>query len=62
MKLNFHLDRVENIHEITVESEPDFWNLMQQGIFLSLHEAGQINDIQLRQAENKLDISKNDHN
>lgn len=54
MKLNFHLDRVENLHEITVESDPAFWQLVQQGILLSLHEAGQINEIQLRQAEENL--------
>ena len=62
MKLNFSLDRVENLHEITVESDPDFCNLVQKGILLSLHEAGQITDLQLRQAENKLETSKNDHN
>lgn len=54
MKLYFRLDRVENIHEITVESDPAFWKLMQRGILLSLHEAGQINDRQLREAEEGL--------
>ena len=62
MKLNFSLDRVENLHELTVESDPDFWNLVQKGILLSLHEAGQINDLQLRQAEDQLETWKNDHN
>ena len=62
MKLNFSLDRVENLHEITVESDPDFWNLVQKGILLSLNEAGQINDLQLRQAEDQLETWKNDHN
>lgn len=54
MKLVFHLDRVENLHEITVESDPGFYALVQQGILLSLREADQISDMQLRQAEEKL--------
>ncbi len=58
MKLNFHLDRVENIHEITVESEPAFWQLIQQGILLSLREAGQISEMQLRQAEDRLRLNE----
>ena len=54
MKLNFRLDRVENIHEITVESDPDFLKLVQHGILLSLRQADQITDTQLRQAEEHL--------
>lgn len=54
MKLVFHLDRVENLHEITVESDAGFYALVQQGILLSLREADQINDMQLRQAEENL--------
>lgn len=54
MKLNFRLDRVENTHEITVESDPTFWHLVQQGILLSLQEADQITQTQLRQAEEVL--------
>ena len=50
MKLNFRLDRVENIHEITVESDPDFLKLVQHGILLSLRQVDQITDTQLRQA------------
>jgi hypothetical protein len=54
MKLNFRLDRVENIHEITVESDPDFLKLVQHGILLSLRQVDQITDTQLRQAEEYL--------
>lgn len=54
MKLNFQLDRVENIHEITLESDPAIYQLIQQGILLSLQEANEINDLQLRQAEEQL--------
>ena len=56
MKLNFQLDRVENIHEITAESAPAFWKLIQQGILLTLREAEQITETQLRQAEENLSI------
>ena len=54
MKLNFQLDRVENLHEITVESNPAFYHLIQQGILLGLREADQISDMQLRHAEENL--------
>ena len=54
MKLNFRLDRVENIHEITVESDPDFLKLVQHGILLSLRQVDQITDTQLRLAEEHL--------
>jgi hypothetical protein len=54
MKLLFHLDRVENLHEITVESDPGFYAIVQQGILLSLWEADQISNMQLRQAEENL--------
>ena len=56
MKLNFRLDHVENNHEITSESEPAFWQLLQQGILLGLHEAEELDDSQLRQAEEQLNL------
>lgn len=54
MKLNYYLDRVENTHEITVESDPAFWQLVQQGILLSLKESDLITEAQLRQSEEHL--------
>ena len=54
MKLTFQLDRVENLHRITVESDPAFYRLIQQGILLGLREAEQISELQLRQAEENL--------
>lgn len=54
MKLNFRLDRVENLHDISAESDPAFYNLLRKGVLLGLHEAGEISDMQLRQAEENL--------
>lgn len=45
---------IENNHEITRASDPQFWYMYQQSILLTLKEEGILNDVQYWYAEKQL--------
>lgn len=48
------LIRIENDHEITRASDPQFWQLYQQAILLALKDEGVLSEAQYWYAEEKL--------
>lgn len=54
MKTTFKLIRVEDDHSITKSSDNDFMLLVQRAVLLGLKDAGALNEMQYRQAENGL--------
>ena len=54
------LQYVENNRMINEEQDTDFLNLLQNSILLALKEAGLLNEMQYRYAEDKLKAQRRD--
>lgn len=54
MKMNFYPLGTENVHPISNATDSSFVLLLQQAALLGLKDAGQLNEMQHRQAEKSL--------